>query len=69
MLNENITLPGSHEFSLNRSQCYRCGAERSVTDGVDLGPQKFVCGRCWRTGATRKGGALLALKASGKSSA
>lgn len=62
MLSESIVLPGSHTFSINREHCYRCGQERSVSDGVDLGPQKFVCGRCWRSKATRKHGALAALK-------
>lgn len=68
MLNENIVLPGSHSFSLNREHCYQCGAQRSVSDGVDLGPQKFICGRCWRTKATRKSGALAALKSDRKTS-
>lgn len=66
MLNENIVLPGSHSFSLQTGSCYRCGCDRTITDGVDLGPQKFICGRCWRTKATRKAGALAALKSDRK---
>lgn len=67
MLTDPVTLPGSLTFTHRKAGCYKCGTERTLSGGVDLGPQKFICAGCWRSRATRSQGALAALKASRKS--
>lgn len=69
MLQENISLEGSRDISGYMSDCSRCHARKPTNDGVYLGKTKWVCGKCWRSKATRPTGAMAALAAEKRRSA
>ena len=66
MLGSQIILPGSRDINSQRCECSRCGLDKPVSDGVSLG-SKWVCGKCWRSKATRPQGALQSLAAEKRS--
>lgn len=60
MLGSHIILPGSRDINGHICECTRCGLDKPTSDGVYLG-KKWVCGKCWRSKATQKQGALQAI--------
>ena len=62
MLGEQIILPKSRDGGAYLRLCSRCKCEQPKTDGVEMGA-KWVCGKCWRSKATRPTGAMAALAA------
>lgn len=63
MLVDNVSLQGSRDISGYMETCTRCESRKPTNDGVYLGKTKWVCGKCWRSKATRPTGAMAALAA------
>jgi hypothetical protein len=63
MMENDITLRGMRDISGRMANCSRCSERRPTDGGVELGPARWVCGKCWRTKAARPLGALAALAA------
>lgn len=63
MLDHHIVLENSRDGGAYLRLCSRCGCNRSKTDGVEMGQDKWLCGKCWRGKATRPTGAVAALAA------
>ena len=63
MLGSHITLDNSRDSGGYMRLCSRCGNKRAKSDGVEMGPEKWVCGFCWRSKATRPTGAMVAMAA------
>jgi ribosomal protein S27AE len=62
MIGSQIVLPGSSDINPRKHECSRCGLEKTISDGLSIG-SKWVCGKCWRSKATRPQGALQSLAA------
>jgi len=62
-MNNDITLPGMRDISGYMQTCTRCDGRKPTNDGVYLGKAQWVCGKCWRSKATRPTGAMAALAA------
>ncbi len=55
---KRATAPIDHGFVFNPSGrqrfCSKCKCDRPEEGGVQLGPNRWGCGRCWRLSATSK---------------